>query len=262
MTLLSMDNIFFAYGDVPIIKGISLTINRGDFWAFIGPNGSGKTTLLKLMNGTLAPQKGSVHADGIALHDMTRRQIAQFMAVVPQGFTPSFSFTVFDVVLMGRTPHLQHRPFEREEDMAIAEQAMKKTDTLHLAHRFVNRLSGGEAQRVLIARALAQEPQLLLLDEPTTFLDLRHQAEMMTMLQKLNNEKNVTVVIITHDINLASLHCKQMALFKDGKIQAMGNAHDVITEKNMAEVYETTVLVDKHPRKDCPRITPVAEPKY
>lgn len=258
MSLLHIDNISFAYHqDAPVINGISLTINKGDFWAFIGPNGSGKTTLLKLMNGTLSPQKGHIYTNGISIHSMTRRQMAQFMAVVPQGFTSFSSFSVFDVVLMGRTPHLHGRTFENEKDMEIAEQAMKKTDTLPFAHRSMNQLSGGEVQRVLIARALAQVPQFLLLDEPTTFLDLRHQIEIMAMLQKLNKEENVTVVTSTHDINLASLYCTQTALFKSGRLKAMGNAHDVITEKNMAEVYNIPVLVEQHPLSDCPIITPL-----
>jgi len=259
MSLLRIDNISFAYQNIPVVEGISLTINKGDFWAFIGPNGSGKTTLLKLMNGLLSPQKGRIYADGIPIHTMTRQQIAQFMAVVPQGFTPFSSFTVLDVVLMGRTPHLHNRSFENDNDMEIAEQAMKKTDTLSFAHRSMNHLSGGEVQRVLIARALAQVPQFLLLDEPTTFLDLRHQAEIMAILQKLNKEENVTIVVITHDINLASLYCTQIALFKNGKLKAMGNARDVITEKNMAEVYNTPVLVEKHPLSDCPIIITKAE---
>ncbi|MDR2861755.1 MAG: ABC transporter ATP-binding protein, partial [Syntrophobacterales bacterium] len=258
MSLLRIDNISFAYHDVPAIEEVSLTINEGDFWAFIGPNGSGKTTLLKLMNGILSPQKGRIYADEIPLQRMTRQQTAQFMAVVPQGFTPFFSFTVLDVVLMGRTPHLLHHwPFEKEKDMAVTEQAMKKTDILHLARRSMNQLSGGEVQRVLIARALAQIPRLLLLDEPTTFLDLRHQVEIMAMLQKLNKEEKVTIAAITHDINLASLYCTQMALFKNGRLQAMGKASHVITEKNMAEVYNTPVLVDRHPLSNCPRITPL-----
>ena len=257
MSLLQIDDIFFSYRDVPVIKGISITINRGDFWAFIGPNGSGKTTLLKLMNGILSPQKGHIYTHGTPIHGMTRQQLAQFMAVVPQGFTSFSSFTVLDVVLMGRTPHLYSRSFENEKDMEIAEQAMKKTNVLPFAHRSMNHLSGGEVQRVLIARALAQSPQILLLDEPTTFLDLQHQMEIMAMLQKLNEEENVTVVAITHDVNLASLYCRQIALFQDGKLQAMGNAHDVITAKNMAEVYKTPVLVGRHPLSDCPIITPL-----
>jgi len=257
MSLLHIDNIHFSYQNIPVIKGITITINKGDFWAFIGPNGSGKTTLLKLMNGILSPQKGHIYTNGIPIHSMTRRQMAQFMAVVPQGFTSFSSFTVFDVILMGRTPHLHNRYFENEKDMEIAEQAMEKTNTLPFAHRSMNHLSGGEVQRVLIARALAQVPQFLLLDEPTTFLDLRHQIEIMAMLQKLNKEEGVTVVTITHDINLASLYCTQIALFKDGQLKAMGNAHDVMTEKNIAEVYNTPVLVGQHPLSNCPVITPL-----
>jgi iron complex transport system ATP-binding protein len=167
-----------------------------------------------------------------------------------------FPFLVQEVVLMGRVPHLGKWRFEGEKDLTIVNRAMAMTDTLALADRNMNRLSGGERQRVLIARALAQEPQLMLLDEPTASLDIRHQVEFFNLIKTLNVTRDLTVIAATHDINLASLYCDRIILLKEGRIRVAGRPAEVITEEHIQAVYETPVMVDRHPITDLPQVTP------
>lgn len=259
MTLLQLDHIRFAYNGSPVIRDISFSVEKGDLLGLIGPNGSGKTTLLKLMDGILHPAQGAIRIFGTPVQKMKRMDLAKIIAVVPQVSPLVFPFTVQEVVLMGRTPHLDKWRFEGEKDYAIVKQAMERTDTLSLAGRDMNRLSGGEIHRVLIARALAQEPQILLLDEPTAFLDIRHQVDFLNLIHALNEEQGLTVIVVTHDINLASLYCKRIALLKEGQIQAIGRPEEVVTEEQIQAVYHTPVIVDRHPMTGRPRVTPKRE---
>jgi iron complex transport system ATP-binding protein len=259
MPILQIDKIHFAYNGSPVIRDISFTVDKGDFLGLIGPNGSGKTTLLKLIDGILPPAQGTICIHSTPIRQIKRIELAKIIAVVPQVTPLIFPFTVQEVVLMGRTPHLGKWRFEGEKDYAIIERAMEKTDTLALARRSMNRLSGGEFHRVLIARALAQEPQILLLDEPTAFLDIRHQVDFLNLIQALNEEQGLTVIAVTHDINLASLYCKRIALLKEGQIEAIGRPDEVVTEAQIQAVYHTPVIVDRHPMTGRPRVTPKRE---
>jgi len=177
------------------------------------------------------------------------------VAVVPQYSALAFPFSVEEVVLMGRSPHLGRWRFEADRDYRIAREAMEMTDTLALAARDMESLSGGERQRVLIARALAQEPRLMLLDEPTAFLDIRHQVDFFDRIRALNRDRGLTIVAVTHDINLAAHYCDRVILLKDGRIEAAGSVEAVITDENIRRAYETRVLVDRHPATGSPRIT-------
>lgn len=259
MTLLQLDHICFAYNGSPVIRDISFSIEKGDLLGLIGPNGSGKTTLLKLIDGILQPAQGTIRILGAPVQKMKRMDLAKIIAVVPQLSPLLFPFTVQEVVLMGRAPHLGTWRFEGEKDYEIVKLVMEKTDTLTLAERNMNRLSGGETHRVLIARALAQEPQILLLDEPTAFLDIRHQIDFLNLIHALNKEQGLTVIAVTHDINLASLYCKRIALLKEGQIQAIGRPEEVVTEEQIQAVYHTPVIVDRHPVTGRPRVTPRRE---
>jgi iron complex transport system ATP-binding protein len=259
MSILQAEHISFSYNGAPVLRDVSFAVETGDFVGLIGPNGTGKTTLLNLIDGILKPRAGMIRIHGVPLHQLQRDALAKIVAVVPQESPMIFPFLVQEVVLMGRAPHLGKWRFEGEKDLAIVKQAMAVTDTLALAGRSMNRLSGGERQRVLIARALAQEPQLLLLDEPTASLDIRHQVEFFNLIKTLNMTQGLTVIAVTHDINLASLYCDRIILLKEGRIQVAGPPVEVITEEHIQAVYKTPVMVDRHPITDLPRVTPKRE---
>ncbi len=255
MPLLSVDRVSFKYGEQWVLRGIDFEVEKGDFLGVIGPNGSGKTTLLRIIDGILRPQEGEVRLEGTEIGRLRRDALARSVAVVPQYSALAFPFSVEEVVLMGRSPHLGRWRFEGEQDHRIAREAMEMTDTLALAARDMESLSGGERQRVLIARALAQEPRLMLLDEPTAFLDIRHQVDFFDRIRALNRDRGLTIVAVTHDINLAAHYCDRVILLKDGRIEAAGSVEAVITDENIRRAYETRVLVDRHPATGSPRIT-------
>lgn len=225
------------------IRGISVDIARGEFVSLIGPNGSGKTTLLRLLSGSLSPDRGTVEIFGRDARAMRRREAARKVAVVPQETSVAFAFTVEEIVLMGRFPHLGAYGFEGEHDLELAREAMKLTETLKFAGRSIQDLSGGERQRVIIARALAQEADVLLLDEPTAFLDIRHQVEVSRLVGNLKKEKGLTVVAASHDLNLAASFCDRLVLLKEGEVFAEGPPEEVIDESILGEAYETEVFV-------------------
>lgn len=255
MPVITLTDIVFRYNDVPALQAVSFDVRRGEFLGVIGPNGSGKTTLIRVIDGILVPEKGRVTVNGNTVRGMKRREIARVIAVVPQDFPMVFPFRVIEVVMMGRSPHLGMLRFEGETDLRIVEKAMEMTDTAPLAYRSMDSLSGGERQRVLIARALAQEPEVILLDEPTAFLDIRHQVELFDLMKVLNRERGLTVLAVTHDINLAASYCERVLLLKEGNIHHMGAPEAVVTEENIGAVYETDVLVDANPLSGLPRVT-------
>ncbi|MFO7168646.1 MAG: ABC transporter ATP-binding protein, partial [Chloroflexota bacterium] len=205
MTHLVLDNVTAGYRGEPVVRGVSLAVAAGEVLGLIGPNGAGKTTLLRAIDGTLAPQRGSVLLGGEDLHRLSALERAKRVAVVPQGLQLPEGFSVAEVVLMGRNPHLPPLGAEQPQDYRIAEEAMRRTGVLELARRRVGEISGGEQQRVLIARALAQQPRLLLLDEATAHLDLRHQAAIMGLVRRLART-GLAVVAALHDLNLAALY--------------------------------------------------------
>jgi iron complex transport system ATP-binding protein len=260
MAILKAEGIGLRYTDNGwVLRGISLEVAQGDFIGIIGPNGSGKTTLLRVIDGVLSPQEGCVYLDGVPVRKMKRDALARTVAVVPQETAMVFPFTAHEVVLMGRSPHLRQWGFEGEADLRIARRVMELTDTASLMNRNMNTLSGGERQRVLIARALAQEPKIMLLDEPTAFLDIRHQIEFFDLIKTLNREQRLSVLAVTHDVNLASLYCDRIVLLQNGSIHSEGRPEEVITAGNIRKVYGIEVIVEKNTATGLPQVTPLSE---
>jgi len=242
---LKATRVSFAYNGKDAVALVSVSIERGEFVSFIGPNGSGKTTLLRLFSGVLAPRTGRVEIFGRDVRSVGRREMARIVAVVPQETATVFPFTVEEIVLMGRFPHLGPYGFEGDSDVAAARDAMRVTDTLEFADRHIQDLSGGERQRVIVARALAQEAEVLLLDEPTAFLDIKHQAEIAALVKSLSAERGLTVVMASHDLNLASALSHRLVLLKSGSVFAEGPSDDVIREDVLSRAYETEVSIVK-----------------
>jgi len=253
MSVLSAENISFSYSRKPVLDGVSFAIEEAERVAVIGPNGSGKTTLLKIINGTLFPDSGKMFVDGRETVRWSRKAMARRVAIVPQETAVTFPFYAEEIVLMGRFPHLSKYRFEDKKDYQIVQAAMDRTDTRAFAARRFDELSAGERQRVLIARALAQEPDVLLLDESTVFLDLKHQARFLSLLKQLNTVRKLTVIFVTHDINLAAQNADKIILLDCGKIYAIGNPADVITAANIKEVYDVDIVVDRNPHDGSPR---------
>jgi len=231
---------------VPAVRDISVRIARGSLTGLIGPNGCGKTTLLKLLAGVIAPDSGSVSLDGRALTMMSRRHIARRIAVVPQETHPAFEYTALEMALMGRHPHLGALQLEGPADLAVACESLEATGTAHLAERSYMTLSGGEKQRVIIASALAQTPEVLLLDEPTASLDLGYQLEIGLLMQRLNRERSATMVMATHDLNLAASLCDTLVLMRNGRMIASGNTSEVLTSAMVRQLYDVEADVRLH----------------
>lgn len=255
MSILELERIGFKYGEKRVLQDVSLTVEKGEFFGILGPNGSGKSTLLNLIDGIRLPCEGEIRLKGIAPGKMKRKDLARLVAVVPQDASWVFPLTVEEVVLMGRTPHMGRLAFESERDFAVARSAMEAADLLPFAGRLMEDLSGGERQRVWIARALAQEPEIILLDEPTSSLDIAHRIATFDLIRVLSRSAGLTVVSVTHDINLASLYCDRIALFEEGRLHALGCPGEVLTESNICEVYGVNVVVDRHPLTGLPRIS-------
>jgi len=226
-----------------VLEGISFQVKEGEFLGIIGPNGAGKTTLLKIMTGVKRPLSGEVMLDGKNLNNLSRKEIARIMAVVPQSsFIPSL-FKVEDVVSMGRYPHQKSRFAMAEEDIVAVKEAMEKTETISFRNRLIGELSGGERQEVIIARALAQDPKVLILDEPTANLDLKHQMRILGLVRTLVKEEGITAIMVIHDLNLAARFCDRLILLHNRNIHAEGKPEDVLTPKNLMEAYEVKVEV-------------------
>lgn len=247
-------DIEFSYEDQRVIDGVSFRVEDGEFVGLIGPNGSGKTTLLKLLSKVLRPQGGSITIGGRDIARITGREMARTIAVVPQESNVLFPFTVREIVLMGRYPRLGPLSFERRSDVETAEEMMCITDVAQFADRLISEVSGGEKQRVIIARALAQQPRALLLDEPTAFLDLRHQMEVYELLKSLNEKRGITVVCVSHDLNLAARYCRRLMLLHGGRIAADGAPQAVLTPENILRVFDVTAAIQRHPFTGTPVI--------
>jgi iron complex transport system ATP-binding protein len=258
---LKIEHVDCFYDSTKILENVCFSVKTGTFLGILGPNGSGKTTLLKSISRVLKPRKGTILLDDSEIYRMKNSDVAKNMAVVPQDSNITFSFKAFDIVLMGRTPHLARLATESAKDLAIAKQAMEYTGTLHLADRLITELSGGERQRVIIARALTQQPKILLLDEPTSHLDISNQLEIMDLLKQLCVEKKLLIVGVFHDFNLAARYCDSIILLKDGKIVAAGKAVDTLTNENIKNVFGIDVIVNKHPVTDLPFVIPISKPK-
>ncbi len=252
--MIEIRSVSFRYHETWVLHDISFRGEKGEFIGLIGPNGSGKTTLLKLLSRLLSPQKGEILFDDRPLRKMQRREIAQRIAVVTQEAHLLFPFSVLEIVLMGRTPYLGRKMFESKKDLDIARKAMEWTETLSLSERAIDELSGGERKRVFIARALAQEPDVILLDEPTANLDIHHQIDFLDLILNLNQAKGLTIVMASHDINLASEFCDRLILLEQGSVYKMGAPQEVITQENIQRVYGCEVWVDENPVSGMPRI--------
>lgn len=252
--MIKVSDLVFSYSDSKVLHQIAFDVAQGHFVSIIGPNGSGKTTLLKNLCKLLKPDSGQIEIDKNAIKTYKSKKLAQKMAVVHQTTESTFDFNVGEVVLMGRYPYLSKFESESIEDMCIAENAMKQTEIMHLKDKSLQSISGGERQRVMIARALAQEPNLLLLDEPISHLDIKYQMEILKLCKRLNSEKALTILTTLHDINLASRFSDKIIMMKAGKIKYIGKPCEVITAANIKEVYDVEVTVTELP---FPMIIPV-----
>jgi len=228
------------------LHDVSVVIQRGSLTGLLGPNGCGKTTLLKLMAGVLRPRQGGIALDGRAIGGIPRRKLARHIASVPQETHPAFDYSVLEMVLMGRHPHLGTFQLEGPEDLAIAQASLSATGTAHLADRLYMTLSGGEKQRVVIASALAQAPDVLLLDEPTASLDLAYQLEVASLLERLQHSRGVTMVLATHDLNLAASLCDSLVLIRSGRVLAQGPTREVLTGAMIHQLYDVEADVQLH----------------
>ena len=242
----------------PLFERLDLAIEPGDCVGLIGPNGSGKTTLLRLLCGLLRPESGEVLLEGHPVRGMRPRERARILALVPQESRLQFNFSLLEVVLMGRSPHLPRLALERPEDHAAARRALAAMDLAGLEERHLLDLSSGERQRALIARALAQEPRAILLDEPTAFLDLRHRLEIHDILARLNRERGLTVVTVSHDLNLAARYAARLIVLDRGRIAADGAPAAVLTPDLVRAVYETEAVVAPDPVTGAPCVFPRA----
>jgi iron complex transport system ATP-binding protein len=252
--MIDVKSVYFRYKKDWVLKDISLQIKKGEFLGIIGPNGSGKTTLLKILYRLISPEKGEVMLKEFPLRRMDRKDIARRVAVVAQETHLLFPFRVIEIVLMGRHPYLGYFMFETKKDLEIAKKAMEWTEIISLSDRFIDELSGGERKRVFIARALAQEPEIILLDEPTANLDIHHQMDFLNLIKNLNKEKGLTIIMASHDMNIASEFCDRLILLQEGKIFKIGTPQEVITKENIERVYGCKVLVDKNPFSGSPRV--------
>ncbi|MBI3449587.1 MAG: ABC transporter ATP-binding protein [Acidobacteria bacterium] len=243
-------SIGFGYGDGNLFHDLSLSVRAGEMVGLIGPNGSGKTTLLRILSGVLAPRTGGVRLTGgpggdVEMAALEAGERSRRIAVVPQESRLTFDFTAIEVVLMARAARLGLLGVESREDLDAARRAMERTGTAPFAGRLIGQLSGGERQLVFVARALAQEPGLLLLDEPTAFLDIRHRLEIYALLSDLNAREGLTVAITSHDINLAARFCRRLVLLKAGRVIADGGAAEVFRAEILSDLFDTPLRVVK-----------------
>jgi iron complex transport system ATP-binding protein len=240
-----------------VLRDVTVSVARGSITGLLGPNGCGKTTLLKILSGILHPDRGSVRLNGRPIADMQRREVAQQIAIVPQETHPAFDFSSLEMALMGRHPHLGAFQLEGPLDIEIAHRALDACGTGHLAARAYMTLSGGEKQRVVIASALAQAPRVLLLDEPTASLDLGYQLEISALLERLNRDDGVTMVLATHDLNLAAGLCDRLVLLQSGRVLAHGSAADVLTADSVSTLYNVDADITFHERAGHLTVVPI-----
>ena len=245
---LEVRDLSFSFGEKRVLKDITLGVGHGEFLGLMGPNGSGKTTLLRCLMNFLPTDGSRITIDERPLTDYTPVELAKTFAVVPQASATDFVFNAHEIVMMGRTPHIESKfSGATKHDEQVVKEAMKQTNTWQFAPRQFSELSGGERQRVIIARAIAQEPKALLLDEPTVYLDINGQIEVMDLIKRLNREKGITTIAVLHDVNLAARYCDRIALLSQGSLEAIGTPKEVLTPENVQSVYDVAVVVRKDP---------------
>jgi iron complex transport system ATP-binding protein len=256
--MLELLDLHFHYPHKPaheIIRGVSLQVGEGEIVALLGPNGSGKSTLLQLAAGWLRPTGGEVRYAGRSMAGLTRREIARFIACFAQSAEIRFPLTALEYVLTGRYAHVHALGFDSARDIEIARDALHETDTFQFADRPIGELSMGERQRVSIARAIAQEPRLLLLDEPTANADLAHQVSMLRLIRELAGRRGIAAVIVTHDLNLAAESADRVLLLKSGQLLAGGSPVEVMTSPLLSDLFDLPLIIDRHPRSGNPRVS-------
>lgn len=251
---ISLQQLSFSYRTQAVLQDINLEIPHQSLLALIGPNGSGKTTLLRLMSKALRPQRGTVRLDGQPLASFSARKLAQKLAVISSEQHFEFPFSVADVVAMGRFPHLNRLERMSDQDWKIVDEAMERTCVLDFRNRSISQLSSGEKQRVLIARAIAQQPSILMLDEPNAHLDINHQIAIFNLLRTLNRQHQMTVIVVLHDLSAAAAFCETMVLLHQGRIVRTGKPAEVITEELIQQTYGAEVVVFPNPVGGCPQI--------
>lgn len=255
--MIDVDDLCAGYGGEDIIREIAFGAGKGEFVGIIGPNGSGKTTLLKAISRVLDISGGVVTLEDRALKDFGQKELARVVSVVPQETAMNFSYTVTDIVMMGRFPHKERFAKEDADDYRIVREAMEVTNVAHLKDRKVTEISGGERQRVIIARALAQEPKVILLDEATSHLDINHQVEILSIIRDLGD--TVTKIGVFHDLNLAAEFCDRIVLMSGGRIRAIGTPAEVLTMEHLRDEYGITAMVQTNPVTGRPLVTPLSE---
>ncbi|MEQ9619971.1 MAG: ABC transporter ATP-binding protein [Deltaproteobacteria bacterium] len=244
-TIIECEELGFSYDGSEVLSDINLSFGEGKMLGILGANGAGKSTLLKLLSGILKPGKGNVLFKDKPLRNLDRREIAKRIAYIPQDPVFAFPFTVMEMILMGRAPYIGRFDFEREADREIAEAALKKVGINHLKNRLITEISSGERQLASIGRALVQEPEVMMLDEPATFLDIKHRNEIMKILRRLKDENNILIVAATHDIFSALFYFDEIIMIKDGRLFTQGQTAEVVSQENLSSLYGTRVSVRK-----------------
>lgn len=255
-SVLSIRDVSFSYNGHPVLESISLELGEGELVGVVGPNGCGKSTLLKLVSGVLQPHGGAISLGGVDVGTLSRRQLATRVAVVPQTAVVPPTFTALEIALMGRTPHLSLLQWESRDDYRKTQHAMELTDCWELANQPIGMVSGGERQRILLARALAQETPLLLLDEPTASLDLAYQTGVFDLVVRLLRERGCAVLAAIHDLTLAAQYCHRIVLVHQGRLLVEGTAGKVLTKENLRTVYGVEADLLTHPTTGLPVVLP------
>jgi iron complex transport system ATP-binding protein len=253
---IEVKNLSFAFGSIPVLEEVGLTFEAGKFYAVLGPNGSGKTTLLRNIAKAVAVRPATIWVNAIDIAAASPGELARQLAVVPQNTVVDFEFSVFDVVLMGRTPYLPRFAVESETDLAVAREAMELTDTWQLRERSITQLSGGERQRVIIARAIAQQTGIIALDEPVSHLDLRHQIVLLQKLRELNRARRITVLTVLHDLNLAAAFGDRLILMLQGRVDCEGSPDEILQPEIIKRVYGVEVDLVRTPDNGRPYVIP------
>lgn len=242
------------YGKNEVVKDINFSIKRGESIGIIGPNGSGKTSLLELLSRVAKAERGEIYYESKNIEDYSAKELAQSLAVLEQDALPMLDFTVRQVVKMGRYPYQNWLGEEKGNVKGFIDEILKKMTLFSLQDRELNQLSGGERQRVALAKVMVQNPSLVMLDEPTTYLDIGHQIQLMDQIRTWQKESNLTVISVLHDLNLAALYCEQLILMKEGKIIKKGKADEIIKKEIIEEVYGTSPIIVEHPSAKVPQI--------
>jgi len=256
MKVISVNNLDYAYDEIPVLRGIDISLEKGMFYSILGPNGSGKTTLLKNLQKLLKTQRKCIYINGDDITSISVKELSKRLAVVPQETHMDFDFSVIDMVLMGRSPYLKRFESESSCDLQLAQEAMTITDTWKLKDKSVRNISGGELQRAVVSRAMIQDTEILLLDEPVSHLDIHHQISILNTVSGFSRSKKITVIAVMHDINLAVEFSDSVILLNHGVVEAMGSPEEVITKERIRSLYSMECMIIKNPSSGKPHVIP------